>query len=107
MGFRGVLPPRETGGARALPETRDAEEQLHPVPAEGVFAHPMDIGSHTPSSGRAPSQGLLLRHESSVCPGLNKIFSFGWCLVGEVQLLGGEDPLHPLPYPQAVSEVLK
>lgn len=36
MGFRGVLPSRETGGARALPETRDAEEQLHPVPAEGV-----------------------------------------------------------------------
>lgn len=36
MGFRGVLPPRETGGARALPATRDAEEQLHPVPTEGV-----------------------------------------------------------------------
>ncbi|KAM9623885.1 exocyst complex component 3-like protein isoform 3-T3 [Morphnus guianensis] len=45
MGFRGVLPPRETGGARAVPEPRDAEEQLHPVPAEvhEVFSHTLQL----------------------------------------------------------------
>lgn len=56
MGFRGVLPPRETGGARALPETRDAEEQLHPVPAEGVCLPQPIPCSHTPSSGGIPAR---------------------------------------------------
>lgn len=74
MGFRGVLPPRETGGARALPETRDAEEQLHPVPAEGVCLPQPIPCSHTPSSCRDPSQGPLLRHESPLCPVLAQSF---------------------------------
>lgn len=72
MGFRGVLPPRETGGARAVPEPRDAEEQLHPVPAEGgCLPQPMPR-TPTDSPNRDPSQGPLFSIKSSLCPLLAK-----------------------------------
>lgn len=57
MGFRGVLPPRETGGARALPETGDAEEQLHPVPAEGVcWPIPRTLAATSPPQAEIPAR---------------------------------------------------
>lgn len=69
MGFGGVLPPRKPGGARALPQPRDAEEQLHPVAAEGGY-------------GSRPS-GRMLRHlpERGSQPGssaLNHFFFYLW-----------------------------
>lgn len=69
MGFGGFLSPRETGGAWAVPEPREAEEQLHPVPAEGgCLPQPPQVGfpARVPSSASSPlcvhfQQNLVLQ----------------------------------------------
>lgn len=65
MGFRGVLLPRETGRARAVPEPRDAEEQLHPVPAEGGCLPQPTPRMPAASPGGDLSWGPLFCTESS------------------------------------------
>lgn len=65
MGFRGVLLPRETGGAGAVPEPRDAEEQLHPVPAEGGCLPQPAPWAPAASPGRDLGQRPLFCIESS------------------------------------------
>lgn len=84
MGFRGILSPRETGGAWAVPEPRDAEEQLHPVPAEGGCL-PQSVDTRSlPKGGLLPGSSLLPLVLFVSTSG--KILSFGWCSVGEMQL---------------------
>lgn len=113
MGFRGVLPPRETGGARAVPEPRDAEEQLHPVPAEGgCLPQPTPW---TPAASPPPPAGIPARVPSSA---LNHLCVHFWQNLVLWLVLGGRNAIvwgkrsgklhhRALPSPWVLSEVLK
>lgn len=99
MGFRGILSPRETGGAWAVPEPREAEEQLHPVPTEGgCLPQPLKAGfpARVPSSASSPLcvhfwQNLVLR---LVLGGRNAIVLCGKDLPPPAGLTGETPSLH-------------